>query len=168
MAELSETGEGLLTCLREVSGLLRAAHAAAQEEQQALVANDADRLARSCRTQDEILRRIAEVDQRAAELATRMAEALNMDFESVQANEIARGAGPPLDSLIPSEIESIANLAVQVKESHEVIARLLGNGLEVVSSCLRSLACESSPPSYSESAAYMKSQPQIISVDNKA
>jgi hypothetical protein len=168
MASVSELGEGLLGCLREVSGLLVAAHAAADEERTALVDNDTESLLRSCRAQDEALRRITEADQRAAELATRIAEGSNMDPDAAGPSAIAEAAGPPFDRLIPEEMGRIARRAEQLKSAHEVNKKLLNNGLEIVASCLRMLANDAPAPAYSGDAALLGSQPQIISLDSKA
>jgi hypothetical protein len=168
MASLSELGEALLGCMREVSGLLSSAQTAAEDERNALVNNDTEALVRSCKAQDETLRRITEVDQRAAELATRIAEASNMDPDSTGAEAIADAAGPPFDRLIPEEIDRISRRAEGLKSAHEVNKKLLENGLEIVASCLRALACETSPPGYTGDAAFLGSQPQIISLDSKA
>lgn len=168
MASVSELGEALLGCLREVSGLLTAAQAAAEEERAALVNNDTEALLRSCKAQEEALRRISEADQRAADIATKIAEGTSLDPDATSPVAIAEAAGPPFDRLIPEEMGRVARRAEQLKAAHEVNKKLLNNGLEIVASCLRILANDAPAPAYSGDAALLGSQPQIISLDSKA
>jgi hypothetical protein len=167
-ATTSQLGEGLFACLREVTALLGAARAAADDERDALVASDVKTLVRCCKAQDEALRRIAQADQRAAELAAMIADNTGLNPEDLGAFAIAEAVGAPYDSLIREEMGRISRLAEQLKAAHEVNKKLLTNGLEIVASCLRTLACETSPPSYSSDAAFQGPQPRIISLDSKA
>jgi len=173
-----ELGSALLDSLREVSALLERAHAAAVEQQAALVKNDAATLVRVCRSQEELLRRIAESDRRAAEAATELAQAAGLDPEAVDTSTIGealRAVSPEgtdnsseIAALVAAELSVISGLAEKVREANEVNQKLLSNGLDIIACCLRTLASDQGQSSYSSAAELHDSGPCVLSVDRKA
>lgn len=168
MASREELGRSLLECLKDVSLLLRHAQTVAVEEQKALVENDAEAIVRCCRAQDEIIRRTAESDRRAAELAERLAAFAGLDADTADAAALAEAAGYPYDHLIRSEMDTISHLSRKVHEANEINHKLLENGLDIIACCLRTLACDSGTGSYSKDAALSEAQPCVISLDRRA
>jgi len=168
MPSRQQLGEVLLGCLDEVAALLRHAHSVAVEEQNALVANDAEALVRTCKAQEEVLYRISEADQRAADAATQLAELAGMDPENAEAAAIAEAAGAPYNDLIGEQMALIPVLADKVRQANEINHRLLENGLDIVACCLRTLANDPGPNAYSQKAELSGPQAYVLSLDRRA
>lgn len=168
MVTRRELAEKLTDCLRGVSKLLHSAHRAALMEQEALVKNDMLTLAQCCKAQEEILRRIGESDQVASQIAAQLARIAGLDPETVDAVVAARAAGEPYGDAIIAEVREISDRARQVREESEINRKLVDNGLDVVTSCLRTLAAEPAPNAYSNDAAMAGSSSGVLALDRKA
>lgn len=166
MSSREELGNALLECLRDVASLLEHAHAVALQEQDALVANDAEAIALSCASQDEVLRRVVEADQRAAAVAEQLAEAAGLDLDSGDHVAIAEAAALPCADLIAGELARISDAAQKVQDANKANAALLENGLDIVTSCLRAVACEADPVTYSKDASHSTVDGSILSLDS--
>ncbi|MCX8052614.1 MAG: flagellar protein FlgN [Armatimonadetes bacterium] len=163
--QLSET---LLDCLNDIASLLKQAHLAAVQEEKALVANDPEALVRTCTAQEEILRRIVDRDQTAAETVEQLSELAGIGSEDAKTASLASLAGPIYADLITDELVKIGQLARELQDQHEINRRLLENGLEIVACCLRTLASDPGPNSYSKDGATCQAQPFVISLDRRA
>ncbi len=163
-----DTGLNLLDCLKEVSSLLDGAYKVSLKEQDALVKNDAEQLTLSCRAQEEILRRICEVDQRASAVTAQLAEETGMDLSGANADAVAEAAGFPYTNLIRNETKLIAQSAEKVREANEINTQLLRNGLDIIACCLRTLATDMGPGVYSRNAGLNESRPYILSLNRQA
>lgn len=164
----SDTGLTLLDCLKEISDLLEGVHKVSLREQEALVKNDAEQLTLSCRAQEEMLRRICEADQRASAVTDRLAQETGLDLSKANANSVAEAAGFPYNELIKQETERISKSAEKVRETNEINARLLKNGLDIIACCLRTLATDMGPGIYSRDAGLTESRPHILSLNRQA
>jgi len=164
----SDTGLGLLECLREISALLESAYKISLKEQDALVKNDAEQLTLACRAQEEILRRISEVDQRASAVTQRLADETGLELVGVNAEAVAEAAGFPYTSLIKQETSNISSMAEKVRNENEINAQLLRNGLDIIACCLRTLATDIGPGIYSKDAGLRETQPYILSLNRQA
>jgi flagellar biosynthesis/type III secretory pathway chaperone len=165
MSSPGQLGEALIGCLKDVSSLLAHAHSIALKQRDSLVANDAEGIVVTCGAQDEILRRIGEADQRAAAVATELAQAAGLDPESINSNALAEAAGFPCSQLIRGEMDRITSLAETVQKANEINAHLLNNGLEIIACCLRTVAHDPGPSSYSKDAHIASSQAHVLSLD---
>lgn len=168
MPTRTELAKRLTDCLRGVSRLLRTAHEAAVAEQQALVRNDVQALMQCCKAQDEVLRRIGESDQVAAEIATQLAKVAGLDPDNVDAVVAAQAAGGPQGEAILAEVREISDRARRVHEESEINHKLVDNGLDVVTSCLRTLASDPAPNAYSNEAALTGPSSGVLALDRKA
>ena len=168
MSIRSELAERLTDCLRGVSRLLKRAHQATLAEQEALVRNDVQALMQCCKAQDEILRRIGESDQVAAQIATQLAKIAGVDPETADAVVAARAAGEPYGEAILAEVREISESARKVREESEINRKLVDNGLDVVTSCLRTLASDPTPNAYSNEAALTGPSSGVLAVDKRA
>jgi len=168
MPSRAELGKVLLECLQDIAALLEQGRSAAINEQSALVANDAAALVRTCKAQEEILRRIAERDQVAADAASGLSELAGLDPETADGESVAASAGPLYAELIADEMERIGKLARVLQQEHEINRKLLENGLEIVACCLRTLASDPGPSSYSKDAGVAEIQPFVLSLDRRA
>lgn len=168
MRTQSQLGEDLLSALSEISALLEKGRQIALDEQEALVANDAELLVKACKAQEDILRRIGEADQRAAESAGRLAESAGLDPNTADAASVAEASGLMYADQIRREIAHISKLAAILREEHETNRLLLQNGLDIVACCLRTLACDQGPNSYSNDAALNGCEPMVLSLDIRA
>ena len=168
MPSRTDLGKLLHECLQDIASLLEQGRVAAVEQQRALVANDAEALARTCTAQEEIVRRIADCDQAAADAAAQLSELAGLDPETVDADSVAEAAGPQHAGAITSEIERIGALARALQNEHEINRHLLENGLEIIACCLRTLAADSGPNSYSQDAEILEIHPFVLSLDRKA
>lgn len=164
----SDTGSGLLECLREITALLESAYKIGLKEQDALVKNNAEELTLSCKAQEEILRRICEVDQRATSVTSRLAEETGIDLEGADSEQVAEAAGFPYSTLIRQETKQISKVAEKVKDVNELNAQLLRNGLDIIACCLRTLATDTGPGLYASNAGMRESQPYILSLNRQA
>ncbi|MHB9035447.1 MAG: flagellar export chaperone FlgN [Armatimonadota bacterium] len=160
-----QLSEALVGCLKDVSSLLAHSHSIALKQRDALVANDAEGIVVTSGAQDEILRRISEADQRAAAVAAELAQSAGLDPESADANALADAAGFPYSQLIRSEMERISTLAETVHKANEINKHLLNNGLEIIACCLRTVAHDPGPSSYSKDAHVASSQAHVLSLD---
>lgn len=163
----SELGSALLGCLKEVYSLLERAYNIAQDEQDALVKSDAERITLSYKAQGEVLRRITEADQRAAAIATQLAEAAGFGDDSNDMDAIVEAAGYPYSQLIRDQIALVTKHAKKVQQANEVNAHLLQNGIEIITSCLRTLVSEPQPAAYSRDASLSQSEICVLSVDRR-
>ena len=168
MLSKTELGEALLESLEDISALLEQARSIAIEEQDALVKNDAEVLVKTCRAQEEILRRISEADQRAADAGAQLTALAGLDPQAADAGSVAQAAGMPHRDLIEDEIRCIGDLATEVRNQHEINAKLLENGLDIVACCLRTLASDTGPSAYSKDAALSEARPCVLSLDRRA
>jgi hypothetical protein len=168
MPSRTELGKALLECLQDIAALLEQGRSAAIEEQRALVANDAEALVRTCKAQEEVLRRIAERDQVAADAASRLSELAGINSDTADTESVVSSAGPLYAELIADEMDRIGTLARALQEEHEINRQLLENGLEIVACCLRTLASDPGPSSYSKDAGVAETQPFVLSLDRRA
>lgn len=168
MPTREELGAALHGCLSEVHSLLDGALKAAMEQRDALLNNDVEALVRTCRVQEEMLRRIAECDQRAADAATELAGFAGLDTDSIDTTSIGRAAGEQHEALIQSDLQGISETAERLREANEINKHLLSNGLDIVANCLRLLAKDNGPSSYSSGAEITETKPCILSLDTKA
>lgn len=162
-----ELGEGLINCLKDISSLLERAYKIAMQERDALVKNDPKAVTRCCGAQDEIMRRISEADQRTAGLAAELAQKCGTDASAMTAAGVTELAGHPYNKLIKSELATIANASKKVATVNEINRKLLENGLSIVACCLRTLACNNKPSSYSKEAALSAAGAATLSLDRK-
>lgn len=167
MSERAESAKALLECLRDVSSLLDQAQDAAVRQQEALVQGDADVIATTCVAQDDIMRRVAQTDERAASVAAKIAEQAGLDSATAGAEAIAKATGDPYTTMIEREMGRISELSRTVQETNEVNSRLLRNGLEVISSCLRIIVREPEPVVYSQKASLAGPGSGVLSLDSR-
>lgn len=168
MMSREELGRALTECLKDVAAMLEHAHRVALKQQEALVSNDAEGIALTARAQEEVLRRIGESDERAAAVASELAEAAGLNVDSTDSHAIAEAAGFPYTSLIEQEMNKIAGLAARVEHENEVNSTLLKNGLDIIACCLRTVASEPGPAPYSKDASLAEPRAQILSLDRRA
>ena len=168
MITCESLGSSLVDCLKGVSSLLESAHAVGLKEQDALVKNDAEAITITCRAQEEVLRRIMDADQRAAAITSKLAESVGISLDSADVNTIAEAAGFPYSELIKAETQNISNIAEKVHEVNEINSRLLQNGLEIITCCLRTLAADNGSGAYSRTSGVVTTQPVVLSLDIKA
>ena len=167
MSSREELGNALLGCLQDVASLLEHAHTVAIEEQEALIANDAEAIAACCTSQDEVLRRIMEADQRAAAVAEQLADAAGLDTESGDSLGVAAATGLECADSIAMELARISDAAQRVQDTSKANAALLENGLDVVTSCLRAVACDTEPITYSKDASHSTVVGSVLTLDSK-
>lgn len=163
-----DTGQSLLDCLKEISALLEGAYKISLKEQESLVNNDAEKLTISCKAQEEILRRIYEADQRASAISERLAQETGLDLQGANVGAVAEAAGFPYRDLIQQETIRISKTAAQVHEVNQVNAQLLQNGLDIIACCLRTLAMDTGPGTYSKDAGLTEGKPYILSLNRQA
>lgn len=168
MLKRSDIADMLLVSLRDTSLLLRRAHAAAVEQQSALVKNDVEGLVRTCRLQEELLKRIAECDRKAADAATELAVSAGLDPDAIDVQAIGQAVAPDTAEELRTELATISEVAAQLQEANEINHKLLSNGLEIIASCLRTIACDTGPNPYSKDAGLTEGEPCILSLDTKA
>ena len=167
MASRKELGNALVECLVDVTSLLEHAHKVALEEQDALVANDAEAIASSCAAQEEVLQRIGQADQRAASVAEQLVDLAGLDPENADDTTIAQAAGPAYAGLISLELVRVSQTSERVRDANEINAKLLENGLDIIATCLRTVANETQPITYSEDAGYSQRLGSVLSLDSK-
>lgn len=168
MPARNELAQSILDCLAEIAGLLERAGYSAMQQRDALTANDAEMITVSTRDQEEILRRIAECDQRAAAVAGEFASKLGLEVENVTVNDITDAAGHIFAGLIKERLAIISDLAAQVRQANEVNRQLLENGLDIIVTCLRTVASEPTPNAYSSNGQPAQAQTCVLSLDSKA
>ena len=168
MPSREELGNALVECLMDVTSLLEHAHKVALEEQDALVTSDAEAIALSCVAQESVLRRINEADQRAASVAEQLAQLAGVDPENIDDHAIARAAGFPYTDMISNELTRISQAAEKVHDANQTNVQLLRNGLDIVTTCLRTVASESQPITYSEDGGPSKRPGWVLSLDSRA
>ncbi|MFQ3550153.1 MAG: hypothetical protein SNJ70_10435 [Armatimonadota bacterium] len=98
-------------------------------------------------------------------MAEHLAQQTGTDLSNADALQIAEAAGFPYSDLIKDELEKIAHISQQVKEANEINKRLLENGLDVITCCLRTVANDDEPDLYSDSADIKSKNAHGISVD---
>ena len=162
-----ELSGALIECLRDVSALLEHGHSVALRQRDALTQSDAEAIAMTCASQDEILRRIAQADERAAAIAAGIAEASGLDADEADTESITQAAGAPHAQQITRELAHISELARRVRDANEINSRLLHNGLDVITSCLRIVASEPEPTVYSKGASFAGSGTVVLSLDSR-
>lgn len=165
MATREELGRALLECLTDVSSLLEHAKTTAARQQEALVRSDAEEVAVTCLAQEEVLRRITQADERAAAIAAEIADGSGLDVDTADTSAIAQAAGKPYTTQIERELAHISELAQQVRDAHEINSRLIANGLDVITSCLRIVAREPEPVVYSAAASFAGADNMALSLD---
>jgi hypothetical protein len=168
MSSREDLGKALVECLREVSTLLEHAHGVALKQQKALTDNDAEAIVLTSRAQEEVLRRIGEADQRAAAVAIELADAAGIDVETADTQAIAQAAGFPYTMMVERELNKISETAKRVERENEVNGVLLKNGLDIIVTCLRTVANDPGPASYSRDASMAEPRANILSLDRKA
>jgi len=161
-------GALLLECLTDVAMLLDRARTVAIDQRNALVASDPEGIVKTCKAEEDLLRRIAECDRRAADAATELAECAGLASDEVNVSSIVEAAGPELGPSIRAELIRIADLAKKVRELSEINHKLLSNGLEVITCCLRTLGSEPGQSAYSKDGGLVECEPCILSLDRKA
>ena len=65
-------------------------------------------------------------------------------------------------------MSKIVDLAEQVRAENQVCGTLLGNGLDIIACCLRTLACDPGPNSYGPDASIPESKSVVLSLDLRA
>jgi flagellar biosynthesis/type III secretory pathway chaperone len=168
MPSRAELGRALLEYLQDIAALLEQGRSAAVEEQKALVANDAEALVQACKAQEEILRRIADRDQLAADAASELCGLAGLDPDAADPVSVASAATPPYGERIADEMDRIGALADALQKEHETNRTLLENGIEIVACCLRTLASDPGPSSYSKDGGTAEAQPFVLSLDKRA
>jgi hypothetical protein len=168
MPTREELGNALLDSLQDVSALLDHAHIVALEEQDALVENDAQEIASSCAAQEEIMRRVGEADMRAAALAENLAEMSGLDPNTTDNETIANSAGPIIGKQISTQLIVISKAAQRVQNANEINSHLLRNGLDIITTCLRTVAPDNSPTIYSNDANMRARAGTTLGLDSKA
>jgi flagellar biosynthesis/type III secretory pathway chaperone len=167
MPAMEELAGALLECLRDVSSLLEHGASVAMRQRDALTQSDAEAIAVACASQEEVLRRLAQADERAAAIAARLAEAGGLDAATADTESIIQAAGDPYASLMARELTHISELARRVRDANEVNSMLLRNGLEIITSCLRIVASEPEPTVYSKGASFAGSGTGVLSLDSR-
>lgn len=168
MSTRENAARSLLECLKEVSSLLGDARSVAVKQQEALISNDAEVIVMTARAQEEVLRRIGESDQRASALGAELAQAAGLDPETTDTETLVAAAGQPYQGLIDLEMKRIIDLAEQVQSENHVCSRLLSNGLEIIATCLRTLASDPGPNSYGRNATLPEARSVVLSLDLRA
>lgn len=167
MAHTNELADVLLECLSDVSSLLEKANAVTLKQRDALVENDAEAITATCKAHEEILRRVGEADRRAASASSEIALQAGLGPDA-DVDTIAASLGFPCADMIQRELDRISHLSSNLRKEHEINHRLLQNGLDIIACCLRSIACEQKPNSYSNSAGMSESQASVLSLDLRA
>lgn len=162
-----DLADTLLECLSDVAALLDKARAITLKQREALVDNDAEAITATTRAHEEILRRVGEADYRAASAASEIAAQAGLGTDA-DTDAIAGSLGFPYADLIRREMDRISVLSSKLREEHEINHKLLRNGLDIIACCLRSIACEQKPNSYSSSAGMRECQASVLSLDLKA
>lgn len=167
MPAMEELAGALLDCLRDVSALLEHGNSVALRQRDALTQSDAEAIAITCASQEEVLRRLAQADERAAAVAARIAEANGLDPATTDTESITQAAGEPYASQMSRELAHISQLAGTVRDANQVNSMLLRNGLEVITSCLRIVASEPEPTVYSKCASFAGVGTGVLSLDSR-
>jgi hypothetical protein len=162
-----DLGGALLECLKDVTSLLEHAHSAALRQQDALVSSDAEAIALACASQEEILRRIAQADERAAAVAARITEEAGLDASTANAEAIGAAAGAPHGDAIARELKRVPKVAQRVRDANDVNCRLITSGLDVITSCLRIVVREPEPAVYSRYASLAGVGSGVLSLDSR-
>ncbi|MCE5314856.1 MAG: flagellar export chaperone FlgN [Armatimonadota bacterium] len=165
MGSREELSEALVECLKEVGSLIEYANSITLRQRAGLVANDAEEIAVTSRAHEEILRRVSQADQRAAAIATELAQLVGVDPENSDPNALAKAAGFPFSIMIKTEMEHVASLSEKLRRASKVNRRLLDNGLEILTSCLRIIADDPGPSSYSKDANMIPNGSHVLSLD---
>lgn len=165
MATREELGSALLECLRDVSSLLERAQTAAARQQEALIRGDVEEIARTCLTQEDVLRKITQADERAAAIAAEIIEVAGLHIDSTDEAAIAQAAGSLYATPIERELALICELAQRIRNTNEINSTLIANGLDVVTSCLRIVAREPEPVVYSAAASLTEADRTALSLD---
>ena len=106
--------------------------------------------------------------QRAAGLGTQLLEAAGLDPEQADLELIATAAGHPYTSHIKNQMELVAELAEQLRRENEVSQALLKNGIEIIATCLKTIASERGPNAYGPRANMCENQASVLSLDLRA
>lgn len=159
MKTKKQLAKSLLKCLNDISALLEHAHSVAINQQNGLTNNDPETITKACKLQEDILRQIKDSDQLVSIITADLAKTACIDC-SGNSESIADAAGFPYTNLIKRQTLKITKLAAKVQEANEVNAILLKNGLEIVASCLKTLATDTNPTAYSNSAVITYIHPQ--------
>ncbi|MCE5323117.1 flagellar export chaperone FlgN [bacterium] len=165
MSSGKELGEALAGCLKEVSSLLGHANMIALKQRDALTANNAEDIVLTCTANEEILRRISEADRRAAAVAAELAVSAGLDPDNSDQKSLAMAAGITYCTAIEAEMQSISALAGKLRRANEVNNKLLRNGMEIITECLRTIADDRGPAPYSKDAHFQPCQPLTLSLD---
>lgn len=167
MTARTELADALVECLAEVTSSLETALAVSLQQRDALVDNDTDAVATASVSQQDILRKIAQADERAAAVATMIAEETGLDAAKADTSEIAKATGPVHEARISREINRTSDLARKLRDANETNAHLLRNGLEVIASCLKIIVRRPEPVVYSRSASLGASGGGILALDSR-
>lgn len=167
MPARDELASALLECLREVNSLLESSYSTALRQRDALVSNDAEAIAITCVSQDEILRRVVQADERAAAVSAQIGEEAGLDIETADASTISAALEAPYEALVSRELGRISDIAQRVRDANEINSTLINNGLEVITSCLRIVAREPEPIVYSNNASFAGSGNTALSLDSR-
>ena len=167
MPARDELAAALLECLRDVRALLEHSYSIALQQQDALTQSDAEAIALACVSQDDILRRINQADERAAAISEKIIEETGLKIEAADAKAMIEVVGARYGTLIARELNLIPEIARQVREANEVNSVLLSNGLDIITSCLRIVAREPEPTVYSKDANFMGSGHTALSLDSR-
>jgi len=163
----AELAGALLECLKDVGSLLEHAHATALQQRDALVQNDLDTVASTSSSQDEVLRRVAQADERAAAIAAQIADAAGVDIGTAGPDAIVEIVGEPYALHLRHELARIPGLSQQVRDVNETNSKLIGNGLDVITTCLRIVSRESEPTVYSQTASRAGAGNSALSLDSR-
>ncbi|MGI6296767.1 MAG: flagellar export chaperone FlgN [Armatimonadota bacterium] len=164
MPAIEELSEALLECLKEVSALLDHGVSVADAQQDALVRNDAEDIVLTSNSYYEVLRRLAQADERAAAVAERIAEAVGIDNKG-DMESVLEALDSMYKPLMAAELSRISALAQRLKDANETNSTLLRNGMEIITTCLRIVAQEPEPAVYSNKANLAGANANTLSLD---
>lgn len=165
MHSLEEFGKTLYECLADVRSLLERAHEIAVEEQHALIKNDIETVTSTSTSQDEILRRIIQADQRAASVAEQIAQTAGLKTESVNMDTIADVIGEPYKNPIIAGFTDIRDASKKLKDVNTINSRLLKNGMDIITSLMRTITRDNTPNTYRKDAGMTDHSCMVLSLD---
>lgn len=167
MPARKDLSEALIDCLKDVESSLEHALTVAFQQQDALTRSDAEAITLASVSQEDILRKVVQADERAAAVAGKIAEENGLDAATTDTQAIAQAAGSPYETLIARELARVSELAQKVRDANEINSRLLRNGLEVITSCLRIVVREPEPVVYARNASFGGAGNGVLALDSR-
>ncbi len=167
MPARTELADALVECLEEVASSLETALTVAFQQRDALVSNDTEAVTQASTAQQDILRRVAQADERAAAVAGMIAEESGLNAAKASTDDIAKAAGPVYQKRISRELGRVSDMAQKLRDANETNTHLLRNGLDVVTSCLKIIVRQPEPVVYSKSASFGASGGGVLALDSR-